>query len=145
MGTTVATVPTKGYWAIAVIALLWNLLGVVMFVVQANMTPEMLATLPTEQRQLIEATPAWVDIAYAVAVFGGVLGAIGLLLRKRWATALFVTSLLALLAQICGTLALTPAWNVYGPAVLAMPVLLLAIAGFLVWYSRKAAARGWVT
>ncbi|MEZ0470805.1 hypothetical protein [Luteimonas salinilitoris] len=144
MGTTVATAPTKGYWAIAVIALLWNLLGVVMFVVQANMTPEMLAALPPEQRQLIEGTPAWIDAAFAVAVFGGVLGALGLLLRKRWARVLFVVSMLALLVQICGSLALTPAWRVHGPAVLAMPVLLLAIAGFLVWYSRKAVARGWI-
>lgn len=105
------------------------------------MTPEQLASMPAGQRAVHEATPSWVNGAFAVAVFGG---ALGLLLGKRWAMPMFLLSLLGLLAQILGVYAVTPAWSAYGAAGLAMPILLLAIAVFLVAYSRKAAARGWI-
>ena len=48
------------------------------------------------------------------------------------------------MVQVLGTFIATPAWTVLGPAALTMPVVLLAIALFLLWYSRRAAARGWL-
>lgn len=144
MTTAIASRPT-GYWIIAVLALLWNLLGVAMFCMQVALTPEQLAAMPPEQRQIHEAMPGWVQGAYAVAVFAGVLGAVGLLLKKRWATTFFLWSLIGLVAQCLGVFLLTPAWQVLGPAGLLMPILLLAIALFLLSYSRRAAARGWLS
>ena len=43
--------------------------------------------------------PAWVTGAFAIAVFGGALGCVGLLMLKRWSTWLLLISLLAVLAQ----------------------------------------------
>lgn len=134
----------KSFWVIAIAALLWNLLGVAIFFLQVSATPETLAAMPTEQRQIYEATPVWLNIAFAVAVFGGVLGALGLLLKKRWAVTFFLVSLLALLVQVVGAYSVTPMWQVHGPASLAMPVLLVAIALLLWVYSRKATIRGWL-
>lgn len=144
MNTNVAVSRPRSFWIVAVLALLWNLIGIAMFYMQVAMTPEQLASMPAGQRAVYEATPSWVNGAFAVAVFGGALGALGLLLRKRWAVSMFLLSLLGLLAQILGVYAVTPAWSAYGAAGLAMPILLLAIAVFLVVYSRKAAARGWI-
>ncbi|WP_206860170.1 hypothetical protein [Lysobacter changpingensis] len=143
---TTATMTSRpiSYWLIAIFALLWNLLGVGAFLMQLLATPEQLAMMPPEQRQLHDATPAWLQVPYALAVFGGVLGAIGLLAKKRWATGFFLLSLVALVVQVLGTFIATPAWTVLGPAALTMPVVLLAIALFLLWYSRRAAARGWL-
>ncbi len=134
----------KSFWVIAIAALLWNLLGVAIFFLQVSATPETLAAMPAEQRQIYEATPVWLNIAFAVAVFGGVLGALGLLLKKRWAVTFFLISLLALLVQVVGAYAVTPMWQVHGPASLVMPVLLVAIALLLWVYSRKATIRGWL-
>lgn len=134
----------KSFWVIAIAALLWNLLGVAIFFLQVSATPETLAAMPTEQRQIYEATPVWLNIAFAVAVFGGVLGALGLLLKKRWAVTFFLVSLLALLVQVVGAYSVTPMWQVHGSASLAMPVLLVAIALLLWVYSRKATIRGWL-
>lgn len=145
MTTAVAPSRPASYWIIAVLALLWNLLGVAMFCMQLAATPEQIAAMPEEQRRILQATPGWLQIAYAVAVFGGVLGAIGLLLKKRWATAFFLLSLIGLVVQIAGSFAVTPAWEVMGPSSLLMPVLLLAVALFLLSYSRRAAARGWLS
>lgn len=41
---------------------------------QAEMTPA--------QLKLLDETPAWVTAAFAIAVFGGFLGCIGLFLKK---------------------------------------------------------------
>ena len=145
MKNDVVSASPKSFWIIAVAALLWNLLGVAMFLMQVIMTPETLANMPAEQRQIYEATPVWLNIAFAVAVFGGVIGALGLLLRKRWAVTFFLISLLALLVQIMGAYAVTPVWQAYGLAGLVMPVVLVVVALLLWVYARKATLWGWLS
>ena len=144
---TTTTAAAKGslvYWIIAVFALVWNLIGVAFWYLQVSMSAERLASLPDAQRAVYEGTPGWINIAFAVAVFAGVLGGVGLLAKKRWATPLLLVSLLALLVQIIGAFALTPAWAAYGPAGLVMPIVLVLIALFLWRYASKAKARGWL-
>lgn len=145
MGTTrgAAGAPA-GFRAIAVAALLWNLIGVAMFFLQPGLDPERIAALPPEQRQVYAAMPAWLAVPYAMGVFGGAFGALGLLLRRRWATAMFAISLLGVAVQMAGVYAFTPAWAVSGAAGLPMAVLLVGVAAFLLWYARRAAARGWL-
>lgn len=139
-----ATVAPQSFRYLAIAALVWNLIGVATFVVQIGLTPEELAALPAKQREVYAATPLWITIAYAIAVFGGTFGALGLLLKKRWATHLFLLSLLALLVQTLGAYAVTPVWQVFGPAGLVMPMLLVVIAVALLLYARGATARGWL-
>ncbi|WP_149195781.1 hypothetical protein [Luteimonas suaedae] len=136
-------VPTT-HWVVGAVALVWNLIGVAMFFLQTNLGPEQIAALPPEQQQVYAAMPAWLDIPYGVAVFGGVLGALALLLRRRWAVAMFAVSLLAVVVQMAGVYALTPAWVASGASGLPMALLIVVIAGFLLWYARRAAARGWL-
>ena len=87
------------YWAVALLATLWMLFGVLAWVMDLRMTPEQLALLPDAQQQLYALRPQWVFLVYAVAVFSGLAGAIGLLLRKRWATTWFLVSLVAVVVQ----------------------------------------------
>ena len=142
---TTSVVPRRWtYWVIAFVALVWNLIGLAMFVVQVRLTPEMVAALPAAQQQVHAATPAWINIAFGVAVVFGVLGSLALLLRKRLAPPLFLVSLLAIVVQMVGAYAVTPVWQVSGPAGLAMPVMLVVIAAYLYWYAQKAAAKGWL-
>ena len=140
----VTTSRPLGFWIISVLALLWNLLGVAIFFLQVNMPPEALAAMPADQRALYESMPAWVDGAFAVAVFGGVLGSAMLLLKRRLALPLLVLSLLGVVAQMGYTYLMTPAFRVYGASGAILPVLLVLIALFLVWFARRALARGWI-
>ena len=144
MQTQSGPVRPKAYWWVAILALVWNLLGLAMFVMQVTMDQARLATLPEVDRQIFLATPAWLNAMFGIGVIGGVLGALGLLLRRRWAVPMFQVSLLGLLVQMAGAYLVTPAWSAYGPAGLAMPVLLLAIALALLFYARRCAARGWL-
>ena len=133
-----------GYWWIAVLALLWNLVGLAMFAMQLTMDEARLAALPEADRQIYLATPAWLFVPFAAGVIGGVLGAIGLLLRRRWAVSMFAVSLLGVVVQFAGAYALTPAWQAYGAAGLAMPALVLVVALALWVYAARCRARGWL-
>ena len=137
------TVP-RSFWILGGIFLVWNLLGVMAFAMQVTMSDEALAALPAAQRDLYQNTPAWANGAFALAVLGGTLGCVGLLLRKSWAVPVFVLSLLGILIQNFHAFALSPALEVLGPGGLVMPVLVTAGAVFLIWYARRARARAWI-
>ena len=82
MTTTEQTKPTTSFWVISTIALLWNLLGVMSFFMQVFISPEALDVLPEAERALYDSSPAWMNVAFAIAVFGGALGCVGLLIKK---------------------------------------------------------------
>lgn len=132
------------FWIIAFVALLWNLIGLAMFVIHLRLTPEMIAAMPAAQQQVYASSPAWLDIPFAVAVVCGVLASVCLMLGRRAAAPLFMFSLLGVVAQTIGTFTATPALQAYGPSGLAMPVMLVVIAAYLWWYSHTAATRGWL-
>ena len=75
-------------------------MGVMAYLTQAFMTDEAKALLPEAERAMYNDIPAWATAAFAFAVFGGLLGALAMLLRKKWATPLFIISLLGILVQM---------------------------------------------
>lgn len=136
--------PGAAFWIIAVIALIWNIMGVMAYLGQAYMTDEEKALMPEAEQALYTDIPAWVTAAFALAVFGGLLGALALLLRKKWATPIFLISLLGIIVQMIYNFFISGAMDVYGPGGMIMPVMVLIIGFFLVWYSKKATANGWL-
>ena len=136
--------PARGFWIIGVLALVWNLLGVVSYVMQVTMTPEQLAQMQDAERLLYTDVPAWATGAYAIAVFGGTLGAIALLLRKAWAVPVFIVSLLAIVVQMGHAMFMTDALSVLGPTAAIMPLVIVLIAVGLLLYARRARASGWL-
>ena len=99
---------------VAVLALLWNLLGCLAFFSDLRLSPEDLAKLPEAQQALYAARAGWAVAATAIAVFGGVLGSIGLLVRKKWAFPVFALSLLGILIQDFGLFVLADGMEVAG-------------------------------
>jgi hypothetical protein len=143
----VASSASRPGWfrVVAVLFLLWNLLGVWMFYSQYTMSPDQLAALPEGQQTLWKNMPAWAWVAYGVAVVGGALGALMLLMGKRVALPLFWVSLVAVLAQFSQVFFPGGALEVLGPAMaLPMPVSIAVVAALQVWVARKAIARGWI-
>lgn len=129
---------------VAVMALLWNLLGCFAFFSDLRLSPEDLAKLPEAQQALYAARPGWAVAATAVAVFGGVLGSIGLLLGKKWALPTLVLSLLGILVQDFGLFVLAKGASLAGPVAVAIQGIVLAIGIGLVLLSRKGIARSWL-
>ncbi len=136
---------SASFWIISVIALIWNLMGVFAYLAQAYMTDADISALPEEQIALHENLPAWVTAAFAIAVFGGTIGCILLLLRKKLATMVFVISFVAILAQMTYNFFMSKAIEVYGPGGLIMPIMVIIIGYFLIYYSKKATNNGWLS
>jgi hypothetical protein len=129
---------------VAVVALLWNLLGCFAFVSDLRLSPEDLARLPEAQQALYAARPGWAVAATAAAVFGGVIGSIGLLLGRKWAFPVLVLSLLGILVQDFGLFVLAKGASLAGPAAMVIQGVVLAVGVGLVVLSRRAIARGWL-
>ncbi len=138
------TTAPKSFWIISGIFLLWNLMGVMAFVMQLTMSDEALAAPPEAQRDLYLGTPVWATAAFAVAVFGGTLGCILLLMRKAWAVPVLILSLVGIATQMFHAFFLSPALEVLGAGGLVMPILVTAGAIFLIWYSRNARSKDWI-
>lgn len=136
--------PATWFWVVSVVALVWNAMGVVAYLGTVMMTPEAREAMTEPQRALLDATPAWATGAFALAVWGGTLGSLLLVLRKKLATTVLIVSFAGILVQMFHAFALSNSIEVYGPGGMIMPIMVLAFGAFLIWFSRKAAANGWL-
>ena len=137
--------PSNLFWVISSIALVWNLMGVLNYLDQAFMTDKVLETLPKEQQILYQDIPAWVTAAFAIAVFSGTLGSLFLLLKKKIASTFFIISFLGIMGQMSYGLLIDQNSDSYGPMGIAMPIIIIAFGGYLIWYSRKANEHRWLS
>jgi hypothetical protein len=135
----------KWFMIVVVILLVWNLLGVMAYLMQVTMGPEVLAALPEAERQLYENTPAWATAAFAVAVNGGALGCVLLLLKRNLAGIFLQLSLAGVLVQMFHSFFMSNAFEVFGPGGLIMPVMVLAVAIYLVTLAAKAKVHRWTS
>lgn len=132
----------KWFTPVAILALLWNLLGAAAYLMDVTISPESVAKMGAAEQAMYASRPGWFVVAYASAVWFGVAGSLGLLLRKRWATPLFLLSLLGLIAQ---DLALFSRPEVRADTtVILLQGLVLVIAVSLLLLARKAEREGWI-
>lgn len=136
--------PSTNFWIIAAAALVWNLIGLVIYVGQVSMSPEALSRLTEDQQGLITSTPTWANAAWAIAVNAGVFGSLLLLLRKSWAVPMFILSLAAVVVQDIEAFVLRDAFGVLGVNSLIIPSMVFVIAVALLLYSRAAKSCGWL-
>lgn len=137
--------PTTLFWIIGVAALVWNGLGVMQYLGMAYMTDEVKAALPEAERTLYDNIPSWVTAAFAIAVFGGLIGSAFLLMRKKLARPMFLISLIAIIVQMSYNLFMSRAAEVYGPGSVIMLIMIIVIGVFLLMYSKKTIAKGWLS
>ena len=130
---------------VAVVLFIWNVLGVMAYIMQVTMSPEVMAALPDAQRELYENTPAWATAAFAVAVNFGALGCILLLLKRNLAGLFLQLSLAGVVVQMFHSFFMSKSFEVYGPGGLVMPVMVIVIAIYLVTLAAKAKAHRWTS
>jgi len=128
---------------VAIVLLVWNLMGVMAYIAQVTMSPEMFATLPDTQRELIENTPSWATAAFAIAVHGGALGCLLLLLKKNLAGLFLQLSLVGVMVQMFHSFFISKSFEVFGPGDTVMPVMVILIAIYLVTLANKAQLQRW--
>jgi len=136
--------PTPWYfWVIAVVALLWNGYGGYDYWMTQTAGDAYLRTAMTEpQIAYFHAMPGWMTGVWALGVWGGVAGSLLLLLRSRWAVAVFVASLAGLLISLIYHYVLSNGLEVMGSSTIVLNVVITAAALFFIWFSRRMARRG---
>lgn len=137
--------PSTNFWLIGGAALVWNLIGLVIYVGQVSMSAESLAQLTEDQQVLITSTPTWANAAWAIAVNAGLFGSLLMLLRKTWAVPMFALSLAAVVIQDIEAFVLRDAFGVLGINSLLIPTMVFVIAIALLLYSRTAKSAGWLS
>lgn len=134
--------PTS-FWVISAVALVWNCLGAVAYLMQVTMSAETLQAMPEADRAMYTDIPVWATAAFAIAVWGGVLGSVLLLLRKKSATTVFVVSLAGILVQMAHAFFIS-ASPITGASRMILPLLVVAIGAYLFWFSSDAGKKGWL-
>ena len=127
------------FWVIGVVGLIFNLIGCMNYISQMN--AESVASMPDVYRAIVESRPAWGAAAFAIAVFGGSLGCLLLLLRTSVALYVFILALVgAVVAQV-------PFLGMADFPIGAWIGWLsqLVVIAFLIWYSKQAESRGWIS
>ncbi len=119
-------------------------MGVFNYLNQAFNQQAILETLDQAQREVFEGIPAWATGAFAIAVFVGTIGSIGLLLRKKWAKTLFIVSLVAAVAQFIHWLFISNAVEAFGTSTYIMPIIVVIIGLYLISFSKKGTQKGWL-
>ncbi|MET2984518.1 hypothetical protein [Aureibaculum conchae] len=138
MTNSTTTKPPIWFWIVSVVALLWNAMGVDQYLGQAYQTERWKSMLSDEQIEIANNVPSWYVAVFAIAVFGGLLGCIALLLRKKWARPLFLISLIAVIIQMSYLTFSLKMANIMTP-------MIVIVALFLWWFSKKGIAKGWLS
>ena len=132
--------PSIAFWIIGVLALLWNIMGVSAYLFQAFATEEMIAQMPPEkQAEMMIEHPAWLTALFALAVFGGFLGCVFFLAKKKVAYYFFI------LSGICATIQQLYIIMDIDLKMIIMPIMIIVVCIFLIWFSRKCTDDGILT
>jgi len=137
--------PPTSFWIIAGVALVWNLIGMVIYYMQVTSSPEDLAKYYNDvELAFITSTPTWATSAYAIAVTAGLLGCVFLLLRKAWAIPMFIISLAGIIVQDIYGFLIADGIGVWGARGAILPAIGLVIGSALLLYSRGSKDKHWI-
>jgi len=126
-------------WVIAVLALLWNGLGTVLWAGTTFMPEQFLHGMPPDHRAYVVGLPGWSSLTWALGVLGGTVGSLLLLLRHGWAVPAFG---LSLFGAIANTLVYVTHPAPAGFFNLPLTLFIIGFAAFLLWFALRMQRRG---
>jgi hypothetical protein len=134
--------PVARWFTVAAIAsLLFMGLGCISYLMHVFADP---AKMPLDQRVAFDAEPAWVTGAYALAVWGGLAGAVLLLLRKSASQWILLLSFAAVLVWLAGLVLVTPLRESMSANDLLVAMIVTALTWTIYWFARHSGQRGWL-
>ncbi|MDE0983777.1 MAG: hypothetical protein OSA52_03840 [Yoonia sp.] len=126
--------PHLSFWIVAIAGLIWNMMGSMNYIMQTN--PETVAQMPDVYQMIINGRPSWATAGFAIAVFGGSVGCILLLLRKNVAVPVFMLSLAGIVLTVIHATMLV--------GMVPSSVLSVLVGGALLWYATIARRKNWL-
>ncbi len=124
-------------------AIVWYIMGTLVFFLSLKTTPEALFDIGASDRQIqyITTMSIWVKLAYAVTLFTGLAGSIALLNRSKTAYILYMISVFGILSQMADSI-LRGGIDVVGVASNGISISVIIFGLFLFWLTYSAMQDG---
>jgi len=130
-------------WLVGIVGLLWSAMGALDYVMTETRNESWMSGFTPEQLSFFYSLPTWVVAAWAVGVWGGVLGAILLLLRKDLAVWVLLASFAAAALTTFHNFVLSNGMEVMGDSVSLMFVAIINVIALAMYlYARAMEQRG---
>jgi hypothetical protein len=126
-------------WLVGVLAVLWNGAGAAaIMAAQYGLYPD----LPADEAAYYARQQLWFVAVTDLALLGGVLGGVALLLRSRWAAALFAISLVAIIVTNVYDLGVGTSRMFTNTGTIVVTCLIWILAIAQLWYAAVMRGRG---
>ena len=129
-------------WVIGILAVLWSAVGAFDYTASQLRIESYMSQFPPEQLEYFYGFPAWSVAAWAVGVWGSLIGSLGLLLRKSWAVWVFGASIAGLALTTLYNFVLSDGLSIMGSGAAVFTAVIWIIALCLFFYARAMAKRG---
>lgn len=129
-------------WIVGVLLLLWNGMGAFDYSATQLKLDFYMSNFSQEQLDFFYGFPAWVVAAWATAVWSATLGALALLLKKRWAIGLFALAIIGLLITSIHNFGMTDGAEIMGQEGVIFSGVIWLVSVLQLVYARAMAKRG---
>jgi len=130
-------------WIVGVLSLLWSAMGALDFMMTQTKNEAYMSAFTPEQLAFFYGFPVWLVGVWAVAVWGGVLGSLLLLLRKGLAAPVFLASFAAMVITTLDNFVFSDGLEVIGDTFSLVFTAVIFLVGLaLVFYARAMRRRG---
>ncbi|MBL8771986.1 MAG: hypothetical protein JNK30_11445 [Phenylobacterium sp.] len=126
------------FWLVVAVGLFWNGFGAVDYTMSHVQGEAWYRAMGMDDAMIahMASYPTWMHAVWAIGVWGSFLGSVLLLLRSRWAFHAFAASTVGALGNFAYILA-NP-----GPMDAVMPLVIIVICAFFIWYAWTMTKRG---
>lgn len=145
---TYTTKPSRIFWIISVIALLWYIFGTTQFfrslvADQAVLQPMIDSGAITQDYvDFLLATPMWMSAAFGVATISGIIGSALLLMRKKLARVFFILSIIGAAIMYLYIFVLSGKTSVLPTSDYIIAATVIIVTLFMIWFSGRKTAKG---
>ncbi len=132
-------------WIAAAFGVGWNIFGVIQLLGSINQTPEALSAkgMTTAQALIYASIPIWMNVGFAIGVFGGLIGSSLLLLRNRFAVPVFLASVVGYVTLFIGDI-IHGVFEAFGTQQVLILSTVVAIAAALLWVAGICQKQGYL-
>jgi hypothetical protein len=129
-------------WVVGVLSLLWNAMGAYDYLMTQTQNEAYMGRFPQEQLDFFYGFPTWLVAFWALAVWGGVLGSVLLLLKKKLAAPVFLVSFVCMVVTTVRNYVFADGLEVTGGFAAVFSAVIFVVALLLVFYANAMKKNG---
>jgi len=132
------------FYIIGVVAVLWNAMGVVDYIMTQYRVEAYMSGFTEAQLAYFYGFPTWYVAVWATAVFSALAASLLLVVRAKLATPLFALSTILFVINAVYIFGFTAAMEIMGTSNVIFSAVILATLLGLWWFSGLSQRRGWL-